>query len=200
MLPSGEIKYEYRDKCLAVLRTSPMLGCHVLSAKMVRYITVIRDYIESKMYGVFLTFLMHSLAICRASRSLMAFVFYRVFLGRDMANTTLPGYPPHVPPTGQGSYPTSTLAGMVPGKWAAASAAFVFVDHRECLNHTRDCLLQFTFAFQVRRKRFRVKHLRHGGPAGFCVSPSAGTQTCGFGARFGARAFQSKHSSHLAQV
>ncbi|TWW81958.1 Paired box protein [Takifugu flavidus] len=34
---------------------------------------------------------------------------------RDMANTTLPGYPPHVPPTGQGSYPTSTLAGMVPG-------------------------------------------------------------------------------------
>ncbi|KAI9546793.1 hypothetical protein NQZ68_022738 [Dissostichus eleginoides] len=34
---------------------------------------------------------------------------------RDMSNTTLPGYPPHVPPTGQGSYPTSTLAGMVPG-------------------------------------------------------------------------------------
>lgn len=38
------------------------------------------------------------------------------FTGRDMASTTLPGYPPHVPPTGQGSYPTSTLAGMVPGK------------------------------------------------------------------------------------
>uniref|UniRef100_A0A671M780 Paired box protein Pax-2a-like n=1 Tax=Sinocyclocheilus anshuiensis TaxID=1608454 RepID=A0A671M780_9TELE len=36
-------------------------------------------------------------------------------VGRDMANTTLPGYPPHIPPTGQGSYPTSTLAGMVPG-------------------------------------------------------------------------------------
>uniref|UniRef100_W5ME18 Paired box 2a n=1 Tax=Lepisosteus oculatus TaxID=7918 RepID=W5ME18_LEPOC len=35
--------------------------------------------------------------------------------GREMASTTLPGYPPHVPPTGQGSYPTSTLAGMVPG-------------------------------------------------------------------------------------
>ncbi|XP_077115290.1 paired box protein Pax-2 isoform X7 [Ranitomeya variabilis] len=35
--------------------------------------------------------------------------------GRDMSSTTLPGYPPHVPPTGQGSYPTSTLAGMVPG-------------------------------------------------------------------------------------
>ncbi|XP_061562292.1 paired box protein Pax-2a-like [Phycodurus eques] len=40
---------------------------------------------------------------------------YPVVTGRDMANTTLPGYPPHVPPTGQGSYPTSTLAGMVPG-------------------------------------------------------------------------------------
>ncbi|TNN83774.1 Paired box protein Pax-2a [Liparis tanakae] len=37
-------------------------------------------------------------------------------VGRDMSNTTLPGYPPHVPPTGQGSYPSSTLAGMVPGK------------------------------------------------------------------------------------
>ncbi|XP_074789712.1 LOW QUALITY PROTEIN: paired box protein Pax-2a [Denticeps clupeoides] len=40
---------------------------------------------------------------------------YAVVTSRDMANTTLPGYPPHVPPTGQGSYPTSTLAGMVPG-------------------------------------------------------------------------------------
>nr|XP_061807265.1 paired box protein Pax-2a-like [Nerophis lumbriciformis] len=40
---------------------------------------------------------------------------YPLISGRDMANTTLPGYPPHVPPTGQGSYPTSTLAGMVPG-------------------------------------------------------------------------------------
>ncbi|KAM4703872.1 paired box protein Pax-2 isoform 3-T3 [Rhinophrynus dorsalis] len=40
---------------------------------------------------------------------------YPVVTGRDMSSTTLPGYPPHVPPTGQGSYPTSTLAGMVPG-------------------------------------------------------------------------------------
>ncbi|XP_023182723.1 paired box protein Pax-2a isoform X6 [Xiphophorus maculatus] len=40
---------------------------------------------------------------------------YSVVTGREMASTTLPGYPPHVPPTGQGSYPTSTLAGMVPG-------------------------------------------------------------------------------------
>ncbi|KTF82335.1 hypothetical protein cypCar_00016223, partial [Cyprinus carpio] len=35
--------------------------------------------------------------------------------GRDLASTTLPGYPPHVPPTGQGSYSTPSLAGMVPG-------------------------------------------------------------------------------------
>ncbi|KAG7462435.1 hypothetical protein MATL_G00184800 [Megalops atlanticus] len=41
--------------------------------------------------------------------------------GQDMASTTLPGYPPHVPPTGQGSYPTSTLAGMVPGSEFAGS-------------------------------------------------------------------------------
>uniref|UniRef100_H0XCX9 Paired box 2 n=1 Tax=Otolemur garnettii TaxID=30611 RepID=H0XCX9_OTOGA len=43
------------------------------------------------------------------------FVILALFSCRDMASTTLPGYPPHVPPTGQGSYPTSTLAGMVPG-------------------------------------------------------------------------------------
>nr|XP_032805582.1 paired box protein Pax-2 isoform X2 [Petromyzon marinus] len=36
--------------------------------------------------------------------------------GRELGNsTTLPGYPPHVPPTGQGSYSSSSLAGMVPG-------------------------------------------------------------------------------------
>lgn len=37
--------------------------------------------------------------------------------GRDLASTTLPGYPPHVPPTGQGSYSTPSLTGMVPGKY-----------------------------------------------------------------------------------
>ncbi|KAM5258445.1 paired box protein Pax-5 isoform 10-T14 [Hipposideros larvatus] len=36
-------------------------------------------------------------------------------LGRDLASTTLPGYPPHVPPAGQGSYSAPTLTGMVPG-------------------------------------------------------------------------------------
>ncbi|XP_064815110.1 paired box protein Pax-5-like [Oncorhynchus masou masou] len=35
--------------------------------------------------------------------------------GRDLCSTTLPGYPPHVPPTGQGSYSASSLTGMVPG-------------------------------------------------------------------------------------
>lgn len=37
--------------------------------------------------------------------------------GRDLASTTLPGYPPHVPPTGQGSYSTPSLTGMVPGEY-----------------------------------------------------------------------------------
>lgn len=40
-----------------------------------------------------------------------------VITGRDLASTTLPGYPPHVPPTGQGSYSTPSLTGMVPGKY-----------------------------------------------------------------------------------
>ncbi|XP_031727766.1 paired box protein Pax-5 isoform X2 [Anarrhichthys ocellatus] len=40
---------------------------------------------------------------------------YSLVPGRDLASTTLPGYPPHVPPTGQGSYSTPSLTGMVPG-------------------------------------------------------------------------------------
>uniref|UniRef100_UPI003AAA9F66 paired box protein Pax-5 n=1 Tax=Centroberyx gerrardi TaxID=166262 RepID=UPI003AAA9F66 len=40
---------------------------------------------------------------------------YPLVPGRDLASTTLPGYPPHVPPTGQGSYSTPSLTGMVPG-------------------------------------------------------------------------------------
>ncbi|XP_064190567.1 paired box protein Pax-5-like isoform X1 [Anguilla rostrata] len=40
---------------------------------------------------------------------------YQLVSGRDLAGTTLPGYPPHVPPTGQGSYSTPTLSSMVPG-------------------------------------------------------------------------------------
>lgn len=38
--------------------------------------------------------------------------------GRDLASTTLPGYPPHVPPAGQGSYSAPTLTGMVPGEFS----------------------------------------------------------------------------------
>ncbi|KAM6940553.1 paired box protein Pax-5 isoform 1-T1 [Xenentodon cancila] len=40
---------------------------------------------------------------------------YSLVPGRDLGSTTLPGYPPHVPPTGQGSYSTPSLTGMVPG-------------------------------------------------------------------------------------
>ncbi|XP_061762936.1 paired box protein Pax-5 isoform X2 [Nerophis ophidion] len=40
---------------------------------------------------------------------------YSIVPGRDLASTTLPGYPPHVPPTGQGSYSAPSLTGMVPG-------------------------------------------------------------------------------------
>ncbi|XP_061586143.1 paired box protein Pax-5 [Cololabis saira] len=40
---------------------------------------------------------------------------YSLVPGRDIGSTTLPGYPPHVPPTGQGSYSTPSLTGMVPG-------------------------------------------------------------------------------------
>ncbi|GAA6100577.1 paired box protein Pax-2b isoform X1 [Tachysurus ichikawai] len=54
-------------------------------------------------------------SLSSSSSDLGASVSQSYPVGRDMANTTLPGYPPHVPPTGQGSYPTSTLAGMVPG-------------------------------------------------------------------------------------
>lgn len=42
--------------------------------------------------------------------------------GRDLASTTLPGYPPHVPPAGQGSYSAPTLTGMVPGEFALSAS------------------------------------------------------------------------------
>lgn len=44
--------------------------------------------------------------------------------GRDLASTTLPGYPPHVPPAGQGSYSAPALTGMVPGEFSNPAAAF----------------------------------------------------------------------------
>ncbi|XP_046698855.1 paired box protein Pax-5 isoform X3 [Silurus meridionalis] len=40
---------------------------------------------------------------------------YPLVSGRDLGSTTLPGYPPHVPPAGQGSYSAPSLTGMVPG-------------------------------------------------------------------------------------
>lgn len=39
-----------------------------------------------------------------------------IFPGREMVGPTLPGYPPHIPTSGQGSYASSAIAGMVAGK------------------------------------------------------------------------------------
>ncbi|XP_059497121.1 paired box protein Pax-8-like isoform X2 [Stegostoma tigrinum] len=40
---------------------------------------------------------------------------YSVVTGRDMVNSTLPGYPPHVAVNNQGGYASSAIASMVPG-------------------------------------------------------------------------------------
>ncbi|XP_063290021.1 paired box protein Pax-2 isoform X1 [Pelobates fuscus] len=63
-----------------------------------------------------------------------------VIAGRDMTSTTLPGYPPHVPPTGQGSYPTSTLAGMVPGTNVSVHHSVQPVECCSCLSSSKPCL------------------------------------------------------------
>ncbi|XP_044152990.1 paired box protein Pax-2 isoform X8 [Bufo gargarizans] len=65
---------------------------------------------------------------------------YPVVTGRDMTSTTLPGYPPHVPPTGQGSYPTSTLAGMVPGTNVSVHHSVQPVECCSCLSSSKPCL------------------------------------------------------------
>ncbi|NP_001079830.1 paired box protein Pax-2-A [Xenopus laevis] len=65
---------------------------------------------------------------------------YPVVTGRDMSSTTLPGYPPHVPPTGQGSYPTSTLAGMVPGTNVSVHHSVQPVECCSCLSSSKPCL------------------------------------------------------------
>ncbi|KAM4636583.1 paired box protein Pax-2 isoform 3-T3 [Discoglossus pictus] len=65
---------------------------------------------------------------------------YPVVTGRDMSSTTLPGYPPHVPPTGQGSYPTSTLAGMVPGANVSVHHTVQPVECCSCLSSSKPCL------------------------------------------------------------
>jgi paired box protein 8 len=43
-------------------------------------------------------------------------IFCCIFPGREMVGPTLPGYPPHIPTSGQGSYASSAIAGMVAGK------------------------------------------------------------------------------------
>ncbi|XP_043842008.1 paired box protein Pax-8 isoform X3 [Dromiciops gliroides] len=48
-------------------------------------------------------------------RNLSAHQTYPVVAGREMVGPTLPGYPPHIPTSGQGSYASSAIAGMVAG-------------------------------------------------------------------------------------
>lgn len=42
--------------------------------------------------------------------------------GREMVGPTLPGYPPHIPTSGQGSYASSAIAGMVAGSEYSGNA------------------------------------------------------------------------------
>nr|XP_033805257.1 paired box protein Pax-8 isoform X9 [Geotrypetes seraphini] len=46
-------------------------------------------------------------------RNLSAHQAYSAVSGRDMVGSTLPGYPPHIPTSGQGNYTSSAIAGMV---------------------------------------------------------------------------------------
>ncbi|XP_045143065.1 paired box protein Pax-8 isoform X4 [Echinops telfairi] len=48
-------------------------------------------------------------------RNLSTHQTYSVVAGREMVGSTLPGYPPHIPTSGQGSYTSSAIAGMVAG-------------------------------------------------------------------------------------
>uniref|UniRef100_A0A8C9Q1X0 Paired box protein Pax-8 n=1 Tax=Spermophilus dauricus TaxID=99837 RepID=A0A8C9Q1X0_SPEDA len=48
-------------------------------------------------------------------RNLSTHQSYPVVAGREMVGPTLPGYPPHIPTSGQGSYASSAIAGMVAG-------------------------------------------------------------------------------------
>ncbi|XP_048369427.1 paired box protein Pax-8 isoform X8 [Sphaerodactylus townsendi] len=47
------------------------------------------------------------------SRNLAAHQTYSAVTGREVVGSTLPGYPPHIPTNGQGSYSSSAIAGMV---------------------------------------------------------------------------------------
>uniref|UniRef100_A0A8C5AAQ7 Paired box protein Pax-8 n=1 Tax=Gadus morhua TaxID=8049 RepID=A0A8C5AAQ7_GADMO len=48
-------------------------------------------------------------------RNLTTHQGYAMVAGRDMTNSTLPGYPPHIPSSGQTSYTSSAISGMVSG-------------------------------------------------------------------------------------
>uniref|UniRef100_A0A8D0G772 Paired box protein Pax-8 n=1 Tax=Sphenodon punctatus TaxID=8508 RepID=A0A8D0G772_SPHPU len=48
-------------------------------------------------------------------RNLAAHQTYSAVTGREMVGSTLPGYPPHIPASGQGNYTSSAIAGMVAG-------------------------------------------------------------------------------------
>ncbi|XP_023839794.1 paired box protein Pax-8 isoform X3 [Salvelinus sp. IW2-2015] len=48
-------------------------------------------------------------------RNLAAHQGYTVVAGRDMVSSTLPGYPPHIPSSGQTGYSSSAITGMVAG-------------------------------------------------------------------------------------
>ncbi|MGH0121768.1 UNVERIFIED_CONTAM: hypothetical protein FKN15_075516 [Acipenser sinensis] len=62
---------------------------------------------------------------------------YPLVAGRDLASTTLPGYPPHVPPAGQGSYSAPALTGMVPGEFSNPAAAFKKVENTALVSQLR---------------------------------------------------------------
>ncbi|XP_061119085.1 paired box protein Pax-8 isoform X3 [Conger conger] len=48
-------------------------------------------------------------------RNLTAHQGYAVMAGRDMVSSTLPGYPPHIPSSGQTGYSSAAITGMVTG-------------------------------------------------------------------------------------
>ncbi|XP_039624239.1 paired box protein Pax-8 isoform X3 [Polypterus senegalus] len=55
-------------------------------------------------------------------RNLSGHQGYSVVSSRDMVGSTLPGYPPHIPTSGQTGYSSSAIAGMVAGSDYSASA------------------------------------------------------------------------------
>ena len=59
-----------------------------------------------------------------ANCSVCVCVCVALLLGRDMVSSSLPGYPPHIP-SGQSSYSSSAITGMVAGK--------------HCLSHCTCC-------------------------------------------------------------